>query len=799
MHDVFLSYSHQDKTSAEQIFVALKEQGLTIFMDTDSFVVGTNIAETISNQMEQSKVILLLLSKHSQGKYVERELREALDSEYAVIPVLLDRSAKENWIWPLVADKRSIARFEYDSFQEFSISLYQSIGLKKYSDEKSSQSVLERVIGYDVFICHARSDGAETANRIANRLRKNRYSVFLDIRGIEFAEDIGDRISTALKKSKLLLVLLSSAAWKSSYVADEIRQFGQHRNIIPVLIDAEPDDATRQARHVSSRRGIDALDLSDRNLGDEVVSAVSGQRGWLTNRRRAIAIALGGLFLVLVSLVSLGALAKSQNKLAQIRKWKSIGDSAKNDKQFSIAEIAFGEASKLDASYSAEVQKLREYRFLTPSTTRPKPKDSKCCLLFQSQDKLLEVFRLNESEELLIRWGKKSQTIKIGSDEMPECIACESEDGLQLLVGLEKTVRLFNIGSNISSSGFLKAEYSCFGFVSDKPVVVGFESDTAIVYSFDSEPAKHVAGKVIETLDESLLTETELLAATISNNQIYVAGAIREPDDGLHNPLNVKDDLEIAIFKLDFEGRNPESVASIPLQPRSFSKKWKDVNQPLAGSGKVIGIFDLQVTSDETLFGFQIIQGADLMESKPFSFIIEGTDHLKRLTNKKPNSWAQVSTGLSSGVTVRNGHAEDTFCVDAPKPAIIFQNQGELVSYTKNLSNQIQSRSIGTAFNASSWIPKFESGRFLVGFETSRNKNDFSVWTDDGKVSYPSIVSRSEFVELLSQSQNIVALETDDDLFLYQLIESAENEPQVDQLGITLQEDGTWQIPNFEN
>ena len=114
-----------------------------------------------------------------------------------------------------------------------------------------SQSVWERFVGYDVFVSHARKDGAQLASQIAEQLRKQRRTAFQDTRGIEYAEKIDKRISQALKRSKILMVVLTDEAWKSEWVAFEISEFGTNRPIIPVLVDPAPEGATEEALEIS--------------------------------------------------------------------------------------------------------------------------------------------------------------------------------------------------------------------------------------------------------------------------------------------------------------------------------------------------------------------------------------------------------------------------------------------------------------------------------------------------------------------------------------------------------------------
>jgi TIR domain len=59
--------------------------------------------------MRRARAVLVLLSSSSRkSKWVDTELQTALDSKSMVIPVLLDKGAKDNWLWPLLANRQSV-------------------------------------------------------------------------------------------------------------------------------------------------------------------------------------------------------------------------------------------------------------------------------------------------------------------------------------------------------------------------------------------------------------------------------------------------------------------------------------------------------------------------------------------------------------------------------------------------------------------------------------------------------------------------------------------------------------------
>jgi len=63
----------------------------------------------IVDELRGASSVLVLLSRHlRRDKWVESALQDALANKENVVPVLLDDNAKENWIWPLLADRQTI-------------------------------------------------------------------------------------------------------------------------------------------------------------------------------------------------------------------------------------------------------------------------------------------------------------------------------------------------------------------------------------------------------------------------------------------------------------------------------------------------------------------------------------------------------------------------------------------------------------------------------------------------------------------------------------------------------------------
>lgn len=111
MADVFISYARDDAAKARQLQRALVEVGLSVFEDQDVLVAGTDFSRAIADSLRSAKAVVVLLSANTRrGEWVQEELTSVLEAKAGplVIPVLLDRQAKENWVWPLVANRQAI-------------------------------------------------------------------------------------------------------------------------------------------------------------------------------------------------------------------------------------------------------------------------------------------------------------------------------------------------------------------------------------------------------------------------------------------------------------------------------------------------------------------------------------------------------------------------------------------------------------------------------------------------------------------------------------------------------------------
>jgi hypothetical protein len=119
MYNVFLSYSTADEHAASVICDEIRNHGATVFLDQSTLVSGAEFRREIDRAIKDADAVVLLLSSNSKrSKWVESELTKALEHKKTIIPVLLDEDGKNNWVWPLIADRQVIERKSSESLSE---------------------------------------------------------------------------------------------------------------------------------------------------------------------------------------------------------------------------------------------------------------------------------------------------------------------------------------------------------------------------------------------------------------------------------------------------------------------------------------------------------------------------------------------------------------------------------------------------------------------------------------------------------------------------------------------------------
>ena len=93
-YDAFLSHNSQDKPAVEEIAHRLRDQGITVWLDTWNLIPGETWQEDIEEALDESHCCVVFLGPNGIGSWQNEEIRAALDERVShkglrVVPVLL--------------------------------------------------------------------------------------------------------------------------------------------------------------------------------------------------------------------------------------------------------------------------------------------------------------------------------------------------------------------------------------------------------------------------------------------------------------------------------------------------------------------------------------------------------------------------------------------------------------------------------------------------------------------------------------------------------------------------------------
>ncbi len=90
-HDVFVSYSVKDKTTADAICAALEANGIRVWIAPRDVMPGSDWGESIIDAIEQSRVMILVFSSNSNASpQIKREIERAVNKGVTVVPFRID-------------------------------------------------------------------------------------------------------------------------------------------------------------------------------------------------------------------------------------------------------------------------------------------------------------------------------------------------------------------------------------------------------------------------------------------------------------------------------------------------------------------------------------------------------------------------------------------------------------------------------------------------------------------------------------------------------------------------------------
>ena len=93
-YDVFISYSHKDKQTADAVCAKLEQQGIRCWYAPRDITPGADWAESIINAIETVRVMIIIFTDHSNAsKQVMNEISNAVNAGVTIVPFKLTNTA----------------------------------------------------------------------------------------------------------------------------------------------------------------------------------------------------------------------------------------------------------------------------------------------------------------------------------------------------------------------------------------------------------------------------------------------------------------------------------------------------------------------------------------------------------------------------------------------------------------------------------------------------------------------------------------------------------------------------------
>lgn len=232
-----------------------------------------------------------------------------------------------------------------------------------------------RLWGYDLFISYSQRDSLPYARQLEQALRKRKFQSFRDEHQLHASDHLPTTLEVALRKSRVLLLVLSPQALASKWVRQELTTYlalPPPRQVLPVYFGSRlpeelppPFDVLHDYLGIPEEPQRWSLGPSDKVLDDI-------ERRFRAVRQRTLRrMGLGTLTLGLLAAAWAG---KSRLELARAetrqRAWLARAESLRHGRYNDLAELALARAVAEGAPWSdslrSRYQEARQGRLLLP-------------------------------------------------------------------------------------------------------------------------------------------------------------------------------------------------------------------------------------------------------------------------------------------------------------------------------------------------------------------------------------------------------------------------------------------------
>lgn len=279
-YDIFICYSRQDRDFVMRLTKSLDCYGYTYFVDVEGIASGDDFAQRIRTAIDDSEIVLLILSKYSnESQWVRNEIRYADFKNKTIIPINVGRvDLAGSLVFQLADIEQIYANVQGNLEQEVMAPLNKWLNRSENNQfttenrqenlriakerKQSADYYLPQKIDVDIFISYRRIDGRDWARNVMQALKINGYpKVFFDYNSIRdgvFNTQILDAIYSC--KDFILIVsplALKKCAVEGDWVSKEIREaLKYNKKIIPVVIEDTfkgwPDDFPKDLHSIKN-------------------------------------------------------------------------------------------------------------------------------------------------------------------------------------------------------------------------------------------------------------------------------------------------------------------------------------------------------------------------------------------------------------------------------------------------------------------------------------------------------------------------------------------------------------------
>lgn len=92
-HDIFISYSRQDKETVDMICKCLDDNNISYFRDIFDISISSTFTQTLADAILSCRLVLFIASKNSfASNYTSKEVTFAYQNHIAIMPLLIDNT-----------------------------------------------------------------------------------------------------------------------------------------------------------------------------------------------------------------------------------------------------------------------------------------------------------------------------------------------------------------------------------------------------------------------------------------------------------------------------------------------------------------------------------------------------------------------------------------------------------------------------------------------------------------------------------------------------------------------------------